>query len=552
MRGKLANANVFLIAVAGSLVLLNLVSLRTFARFDLTKEGMYTLSKASKDTMASLEDAVTVSAYFTGELPPPYSSNARYVRDLLEEFRAASKGKLSFEFIDPMSQETEKDKEAKREMKRDIFGRVFREPTSVEKELSSLGVQPVEIRVVEDDQMQTKRAYMGLVIRHQEQREVIPVVQSVSGLEYDLTSLIRKLTRTKTPVIGILQGHEGPKLEEKLGRLHTVLSQTYAVRPVDLAGKDKVEDDIDALWVIGPKTALQANELRAIDQFLMNGKGAAFFLDSLQVSLRNFETAQPEHGLTGLLSSYGVTVGDKLVADVQSAQLNVEERRGFMVVSMPVPFPFIPMLQRLEGDSPISKGLGGVTMPFVTVVSAAASEGRQSSVLARSSPRSWLESKPFNVDPRRDWRSETITTNGPYDLMVQVSGKLRSHFAAEATTSGSASQPVLAESQGEARLLVVGGSSFLWDEFLSRPNQALAANIADWLLLDPALLAMRNRGLSGAPLKPEVSDGTRNGVKFGNALGVPLALVGFGLLRWRMREGRRARARSQLDVQPKP
>ncbi|MFZ5471726.1 MAG: GldG family protein [Myxococcota bacterium] len=531
---KIGNANVFVLALVGSLVLLNVVGLRAFGRLDVTKDGIYTLSQASKDTMAGLEEHVTVTAYFTSDLPAPYSGNARYVRDLLTEYRAASKGKLAFEFIDPGAEETEADKEKKKEVKQDIFGRRFREPTSIEKELAATGVQPVEIRVVEDDQQQTKRAYMGLVIKHQEKKEVIPVVQDVRSLEYDLTSLVRKLTRPKTPVIGLVVGHDAPKPEEKLNRLQTLLSQQYEVRRVDLTGKDKVEDDVDALLVVGPKTAFQPSEIRAVDQFIMKGKSAAFFLDAIQVDPRTFESSPAEHALSPLLTSYGITLGEKLVADAQSAELNVQERRGFMVVSMPLPYPFIPILQRLEGDSPISKGLGGVTFPFVTSVTAAPGEGKQVTVLARSSAKSWLESQPFNIDPRRDWRSESITTSGPYDLMVQVSGKLKSHFAAE--------QGVITESQGESRVMVVGGSSLLWDDFMGRPNQALLLNVADWMLLDPALLAMRARPFAGAPLKPEVSDGTRNAVKFGNALGIPLLLFGYGVIRWRVREGRRSRA----------
>ncbi|MHB8875779.1 MAG: GldG family protein [Myxococcaceae bacterium] len=544
MNAKLGNKTVFALALVGSLVLVNVIAVRAFTRLDVTRDGLYTLSKASKDTLGSLEDPVTVSAYFTENLPPPYASNARYVRDLLEEYRAASKGKLSFEFIDPMSQETDADKEAKKEVKKDIFGRTFREQTSVEKELAQSGVQPVEIRVVQDDQMQTKRGYMGLVIRHQEKKEVIPVVQNVASVEYDLTSLIRKMTRPKMPVIGIVQGHDEPKPEEKLRNLATVLSQTYSVRPVDLTGKDSVDADLDALLIIGPKTAFKPNELKAVDQFLMQGKSVAFFLDSIQVDLRTFQSTPAEHGLTQLLSSYGVTVGDQLVADAQSAQLNVQEQRGFMIVSMPVPYPFIPQVPRLEGDSPLSKGLAGLSFPFVTKVSAAAAEGRQVLVLARSSAKSWLEPKPYNTDPRRDWRNETVTPSGPYDLMVQVSGKLKSHFAAEAAAAGATSgaAPLLAESKGEARLIVVGGSSLLWDDFLGRPNQALAMNVADWMLLDPALLAMRTRGMASAQLKTELSDGTRNAAKFGNMLGVPLLLIAIGVVRWRAREARRSSA----------
>ncbi|HEY0096755.1 MAG TPA: GldG family protein, partial [Archangium sp.] len=344
MKPGSSNANIFLAAIVGCLVLINILAVRTFGRFDATRDGLYTLAQASKDTMAGLEDPVTVTAYFTEELPPPYSSNARYVRDLLEEFRAASKGRLSFEFLDPMSQETAEDQETKKETKRDIFGRVFREPTSVERELAQVGVQPVEIRVIEDDQMQTKRAYMGIVIKHQEKKEVIPVVQDIRTLEYDLTSLVRKLTRPKTPVLGVVQGHDAPSLHEKLTRLQTLLSQLYEVRPVDLSSKERVDADVDALLVIGPKTAFQKNELKAIDQFVMEGRSVAFFLDSVQVDLKTFEPSDATHGLGPLLETWGIKVGDQLVADVESAQLSVQERRGFMVVSMPVPYPFIPLL----------------------------------------------------------------------------------------------------------------------------------------------------------------------------------------------------------------
>jgi ABC-type uncharacterized transport system involved in gliding motility auxiliary subunit len=122
---------------------------------------------------------------------------------------------------------------------------------------------------------------------------------------------------------------------------------------------------------------------------------------------------------------------------------------------------------------------------------------------------------------------------------VQLSGKLKSHFAAQ-STPGTA--PVLAESKGDARLIVAGTSALVRDEFIqsSRANQALLMNIADWLVLDPALLAMRTRGLQMATLEPELPDSTRAAVKFGNALGLPLALALVGLVRWRMREARRA------------
>jgi gliding-associated putative ABC transporter substrate-binding component GldG len=540
MKANLTNATVVALSVAGSLVLVNILSVGLFARVDLTRNGVYTLAKASKETMKSLEEGVTVTAYFTENLPPPYSSNARYVRDLLQEYRAASGGKLGFEFVDPATQETAEDREKRKDKKRDIFGRVVREQTSIEKDLAGQGLQPVEIRVVEEDQAQTKRAYMGLVIKYQEKKEVLPVIQDISTLEYDLTSVIRKMTRSKIPVVAFMQGHEEPQFNEGLNRLHGLLSQIYQVRTVDLGTKEKVDEDVDALLVLGAKTPYKPNEIKAIDQFLMRGKAAAFFLDVIRVDLKTFQPTDTDHGLRALLETYGVTVGDQLVADAESLMLNVAERRGFLTVNMPVPYPFIPQVKRLEGDSPLTAGLTGLAFPFVTALTVNPPEGAKGNTLARSSKKSWLENKPYNIDPRRDWRAETVTPTGPYDLMVEVSGKLRSHYAGDATMSNGSPVPLLAESQGDARVIVVGGSTLAMDDFMGRPNQALMLNVADWLLLDPALLAMRTRGLTDAPLQPELAEATRNTVKYGNVLGLPVLLALYGIVRWRMRESRRA------------
>jgi hypothetical protein len=46
--------------------------------------------------------------------------------------------------------------------------------------------------------------------------------------------------------------------------------------------------------------------------------------------------------------------------------------------------------------------------------------------------------------------------------------------------------------------------------------------------------------MAPAQLQAELSDGVRTAVKFGNALGLPLLLAVFGLVRWRLRESRRA------------
>lgn len=537
MKGKnLAQNTVLVLAVLGSLVLLNVIGLRAFKRLDLTRGSAYTLSKASADLVGSLTDEVTVTAYFTDDLPPPYSSNARYVRDLLEEYRAASKGKLAFEMFDPATRETEKDKEARKEVKRDVFGRTFREPTEQEKTLTEAGLQPVEIRVIADDQQQTKRAWMGLVIRSGEKRETIPVVQSVDGLEYQLTTLIKKMTRASTPVIGLL----GLAKPERFEMMQQLLKQDFEVKPATVGADGRFDDGLAALFVVGPDAPVDERTQKAIDQFLMKGRSVAFLLDAVQVDLQSGAPTPVQHGLGPLLASYGVTVGDQLVADATSASVTVQ--RGGFPFPVQVPYPFVPRVAKLAGDSEVSRGLSMALFPFVTQVSATSGEGRTALVLAESSRRSWLEPTTADLSANRDWSQANITPSGPFPLMVQVTGALKSHYASEANASQAPGEaPLLAQSAGDARLVVLGTSATFQNDFLrgSQTDAVLLLNLADWMVLDPAMAAIRSRGMAMEPLKADISDTTRAVAKLGNALGLPLLLALFGVVLWRLREARR-------------
>ncbi len=555
---------IILLSTIGSLVCLNILSVQHFWRIDLTRDDVFTLSSASTKTMSDLEDPVTVTAYFTANLPPPFSQNAQFVRDLLEEYRASSKGMLSYEFIDPESAETDEDKAIKKDVKVDIFGRRMRDKTSIESELERLGVSPVEIRVIEEDQAQTKRAYMGLVVRYGEETEVLPVVQSTGDLEYNLTTQIRNLTRTRVPVLGIAQGHGELSLSEDLANLKGLLEQVYEVKPVTLPAdlKDgKIDDDIDAMLVLGPKQSYGEPALKAIDAFLASGKSAAFLIDHVDVDLKTFQAKPTEHGLGDLLASYGIELGSQLVADVSSASLSVQRRMGPMVVNMPLRYPFIPVLPRLEGDSALTRGLADVTMPFPTAVYLSddvmkANEGKLSgTILAKSTEKSWLEdATPMNMAPQRfAERVEAIFT-GPYNLMASVEGALPAHYPENARASDDtapadgaggadeeSAEATSASGQKKSRVLVAGTAGIVRDDFLNPANAALTLNMVDWLLLDPALLGMRTRGLIDPPLREELPDSTRNFVKYGNAVGVPLLLVLYGLIRWQRRESRRRR-----------
>ncbi|TNF41877.1 MAG: hypothetical protein EP310_06710, partial [Bacteroidetes bacterium] len=55
----------YILFVAGILILLNILASRFFFRIDFTEDKRYTLSNATKDLLNTLNEPVTVTAYFS-------------------------------------------------------------------------------------------------------------------------------------------------------------------------------------------------------------------------------------------------------------------------------------------------------------------------------------------------------------------------------------------------------------------------------------------------------------------------------------------------------
>lgn len=99
----------------------------------------------------------------------------------LDEYKTYSHGRLSYEFLDPGSRE------------------------ELEKEASSFRIPPVQINIIQNDKFELKKVYMGLAFLYEDRQEVIPLVQNTIGLEYDITSTIKRLTSKEIKKVGTVQ-----------------------------------------------------------------------------------------------------------------------------------------------------------------------------------------------------------------------------------------------------------------------------------------------------------------------------------------------------------
>jgi len=529
-----ANAGFYLLAVVGIIVAVNLISTRLFTRLDLTEAKVYTLSPASKDVVRTLNDFVNVKAYISDTLPPELKSLSRYVRDLLDEYRSNSKGKFRFEAVDPGTDKTQED------------------------EASSCGVHKLQIQKLEDQKFEVGWYYLGMCISYNGQNEALPEIVSAEGLEYQLSSLIKRMTQKKRK-LAVANGHGELDFNQGLQALKQVVTQefeTVSINPSQAA----IPDDADALLVAGPKQPYDDKGRKEIDAFLMKGKGAIFLVDGMVMGQPKGQMGMGENpnmpkigqandsGLADLLKGYGFAVGQDFILDSrQNAPGPVDVGGGRrMLVSAPM-FLGVEMEKPTDKDFLITNGINAMVFPFASSVELVGplQGGKPASghlwKLGSSSRSSWKTTGFFMYSPNT--KLEESKDNGPFALGYAFEGLLPSAFAAP--TAAGMSAPG-SESKKKVRLLVMGDSDFASDEYfpLSRYVSLYGAgaqfllNAIGWVLEDEALAPVRAKTVSSRPIQLD-PDQKVAAIKAFNILGIPLAFCAFGIFRWRVRRSRR-------------
>ncbi len=159
------------------IVLINVAATTLFFRWDLTKNKVFSISKASQKVVSTLSEPLTINVFFTSNVPAPYNNVEQYLRDLLKEYSIYANRYFNYRFYDVSTEEGSVDKEAKENQEL----------------ANSYGIYPVQIQTVEKDEIKFQKAYMGLVMIHGDILEKLPTITSTNGLEYQLTTGIRKL-----------------------------------------------------------------------------------------------------------------------------------------------------------------------------------------------------------------------------------------------------------------------------------------------------------------------------------------------------------------------
>jgi gliding-associated putative ABC transporter substrate-binding component GldG len=472
----------YILVALGILVLVNILSDNFFLRLDLTSDNRYTLSKASKNILRNLKEPVTITAYFSNNIPAELAKTKRDFKEMLIEYNNISKGQVVYEFLDPSAnQETEQ-------------------------KAMSAGIQPVIANIREKDQVKQQKVYLGAVVSMGEESDNIPFMQPGAAMEYALSSAIKKISVKNKPAIGIIQGHGEPGIAA-MQQAYTALNILYEVEPVFLTDTAKNLLKFKTVALIAPKDTISPSHLAQLDEFLARGGNLYIAINRVEGNLSVQRGLVVNTGLETWLMNKGLVVESNFVVDGRCANINVRQQQGMFTYNTTVKFPYLPLISKFA-DHPITKGLESVLLPFASTISYTGDTTKTFIALAQTSEMSGTQPAPVYFDVSKQW--------GPADFPMKgltVAGVLSGKIA------GSTPSTIVLIGDGDFAVNGEGEQA----RQQSPDNISLMVNSIDYLSDDTGLIELRTKGVTNRPIK-QIEDGHKAFLKYLNFL-LPLLLV---------------------------
>ncbi|MBI2339695.1 MAG: GldG family protein [Deltaproteobacteria bacterium] len=497
-----ALATVGLVALA--LFLANVLFSRLFLRADLTEEKEYTLSESTRNVLKDLKDPVTLKVYFSKEIPPSLSPLKQRIFDLLDEYRVYSRRKINIVQVTP-------EESQEREM-----------------EAQMLGIPPLQLNVIRRDKQEVMKVYMGMALFYLDKKEVIPLAVKVENLEYDLTSAVLKLTSSAEPKLGLVVP---PPENDQLGlpgrgpysRLEEALKGRFAVDRLDPASDDLARSEISALLIVDPRD-FPDKAKKNLDDLFEKGIPIVVLAGTVNVG-DDLQTSRVKTGLEEWLKTRGIEIDAQLIIDPRN-HTNATFTSGIMQYSIPYPFFVQVTREGLNSENMATAKLENILFP-------------------------WTNTLKMFPDDHAGWKYTPLAQSSEAALTqagepIVVPGALENFQEGEA---GKKTIAVLVEAplpnqEDKKRLLVAAANTqFIKDHVVADypGNLVFVQNLLDGLTLGDQLIGIRSRGKTTRPIALPSPTAT-SAIKFGHMVGIPLAVIGFGILLAFLRKKRREKA----------
>ncbi|MBN8824621.1 MULTISPECIES: gliding motility-associated ABC transporter substrate-binding protein GldG [unclassified Spirosoma] len=529
-----------------ALIAVNVLSAFVFFRIDLTQEKRFTLSEATQNLLANLPDDVHIDVYLTGDLPPGFKRLENAVRETLDGFQAEAAKTVTYRFINP-------DDVTAPDARNKLIDK-----------LQQKGLLPTNLFDNEGGKRTEKLIFPGAIVSYKGQEVAVQLLkgnktaspqeqlnQSYEGVEFQLASAIRKLSQTKEnrKRVGLVFGHTQVP-PSRFSDLLASVQENYDLFFVDMNKPGPVEN-VDLLLVTKPDKAFSDDEIFKLDQFVVKGGRALFFVDGQRVdSVSNQGTyAQPlSLNLDDLFFRWGIRMNRDVVKDMYCAPVpfdvgNMGDKPNIQLV----PWRFYPMLNNFgTSNNPIVRNLDAVLGRFVSTVDTVHSAGIQKTPLLLTSAYTKLLKTPalISYNEARQQPDPATYTDGPQIVGCLLEGNFQSLYANRILPGDPRAAGFKAEGVASRVLVCSDGDLIVNDVDYKRQtpyplgfdrytrttfaNKDFALNAIDYLIDPNGVIAARNRVVTLRPLDKIQVDSSRTSWQALNLLGplVLLSLVG--------------------------
>jgi ABC-2 type transport system permease protein len=386
------------------LFLLNYVGSFVFHRFDLTSEKRYTLSPQSKSIAEGMKGTAFFRVYLEGNKLPAGMIRLRdETKEMLDEFRAYSGGKIQYEFIDPSVNPNENERMA-------FYKQLYKE-----------GLMPVNLQVQESSGNSEQMIFPGAIVSYRGREISMDILQnqgnqdpmsainySIEELEYDIDNAIHKLSIDMKPSIAFIHGH-GELDSIQTASASKTLSEYYNVRSIEINNHSGSLLDsggivrFKAIIIAKPDTVFSEPDKLSIDQYIMHGGKVFWLIDPIYAPLDTLQKNGMVMGfpndmnLEDMLFQYGVRLNNNVVLDFQCSAIPINNALKGDQPQWDLAQWFYEPLIGPTGKSPIVKNLNLVEFNLASTLDTIRVPNVKKTILLATSKSTKLQSAPARI-----------------------------------------------------------------------------------------------------------------------------------------------------------
>lgn len=538
MKNRKKDAVISVVLATLIVVFVNILATDFFYRLDFTRGGLYTISSSTRNILSKLSDEIEIKFYVSEELPPKVLPIKRNVLDILTEYERYGNNKVTLSVLYP-------EKNA-----------------DIEKDARNAGIQKVQLNVIGQNKEEVQSAYMGAVLFFKDKMETLPVVLSINDLEFQLTSLILKLTKEKKERITFLNSKPqlppnlDPQMRAQLAaqmpQSHSInedtqavaqaLREMYHVEEIRLEKGLNFKDDTKVVILHEPAN-LSDWEKFAVDQFLMKGGKVIVLQSGMKVTQQGF-AQEKQSNYDDMFKNYGFEIVRNMVHDAYNYSVMIPQ--GNMRYLSPYPLWIKVSPEQISSELPDSiRNAGTLGFTYSSSLNINKVDGVEYRIIAKSSGKSWAQSGMVTLDPS-SIQEPSMSDLKVFDLAVLGQGKFKSAFTKETLPADAKEKEsdFIEKGVADGAVFYIAAPEFILDRNIRnfQSNGIFFINMVDYLTNSTELVNIRSRGQGFVHISPEITDNAKSVIKWTGTLLIPFIVIVFGLIRMITRNRRSGRA----------